>query len=88
MRRRGGGGGAAALMRLRAQRERMAEKGEELSTLKLEQAQKIATDFKTSLLEFAKKHRHRINKDPLFRNAFHEMCLAIGVDPLQSTKGV
>lgn len=33
------------------------------------------------------KHKSRINKDPKFRNAFHEMCMAVGVDPLRSNKG-
>mmetsp|Transcript_9437 Transcript_9437/g.14221 ORF Transcript_9437/g.14221 Transcript_9437/m.14221 type:complete len:223 (+) Transcript_9437:1-669(+) len=43
--------------------------------------------FKTSLLEFASKHRDRINADPEFRHQFHVMCTSTGVDPLASNKG-
>ena len=43
--------------------------------------------FKESLSDFAKKHKDRINKDPEFRMQFHAMCLAVGVDPLASSKG-
>ena len=47
MHRRGGGaGGAAALLKRRQARERMEEKAEELTSLRLEQAKKIASDFK------------------------------------------
>ena len=43
--------------------------------------------FKESLSDFAMKHKDRINKDPEFRMQFHAMCLAVGVDPLASSKG-
>jgi ESCRT-II complex subunit VPS22 len=43
--------------------------------------------FKSTLQEFATKHRDRINQDPEFRSQFHTMCSAIGVDPLASNKG-
>ena len=43
--------------------------------------------FKESLSEFAMKHKDRINSDPEFRMQFHAMCLAVGVDPLASSKG-
>lgn len=39
------------------------------------------------LEEFAIKHKKDINKDPVLRKRFHEMCTSIGVDPLASQKG-
>ena len=44
-------------------------------------------NFKTTLQEFAVKHRDRINEDAEFRHQFHTMCASIGVDPLASNKG-
>lgn len=41
--------------------------------------------FKAKLEEFASKHRHAINKDPVFRHHFSDMCKTIGVDPLACT---
>src|SRR5262245_7368670 len=38
--------------------------------------------FKKKLEEFALKHRRAINKDPVFRKKFVDMCSKIGVDPL------
>lgn len=42
--------------------------------------------FKTSLEEFALKHKQDIRKDPNFRAQFQQMCANIGVDPLSSNK--
>jgi ESCRT-II complex subunit VPS22 len=38
--------------------------------------------FKTNLEEFAKKYKNEINKNPVFRKHFQDMCTKIGVDPL------
>lgn len=43
--------------------------------------------FRANLEEFARKHKKDINKDPVFRHHFSQMCLKIGVDPLASRKG-
>jgi len=40
-----------------------------------------------NLEEFATKHREEIRKNPQFRSQFQQMCAAIGVDPLASSKG-
>ena len=45
------------------------------------------SEFKTSLEEFAIKHKAEINRNPVFRNQFLKMCKQIGVDPLSSNKG-
>ncbi len=54
---------------------------------KLAHVAQLLENFKTTLQDFAVKHRSRINEDPEFRQQFHVMCAAIGVDPLASNKG-
>ncbi len=43
--------------------------------------------FREQLEAFALKHKKDINKDPVLRKRFHEMCSSVGVDPLASQKG-
>jgi len=43
--------------------------------------------FKQQLEQFAAKHRKELNKDPVVRKRFLEMCKSIGVDPLMSNRG-
>jgi len=43
--------------------------------------------FKANLEDFAKKYKKEINKNPVFRKHFQDMCTKIGVDPLASNKG-
>ena len=38
--------------------------------------------FKSSLEQFALKHKKEINRRPEFRQKFQQMCIEIGVDPL------
>src|SRR5687767_3066618 len=38
--------------------------------------------FKSNLVEFARKYRKNIIKDPVFRQRFQTMCSTTGVDPL------
>jgi ESCRT-II complex subunit VPS22 len=45
-------------------------------------------DLKTKLTKFAVTEKDKIRKDPKFRDEFHTMCNAIGVDPLQSRNGI
>lgn len=49
--------------------------------------EKLMVTFKSSLEEFAAKHKKSINQDPAFRQQFQTMCVSIGVDPLASSKG-
>ena len=48
---------------------------------------KQLSEFKTSLEEFAVKHKKDISKNSVFRGQFLKMCKQIGVDPLSSNKG-
>lgn len=61
--------------------------GRVLEENKLSSVQEVLLSFRTSLAEFAAKHKDRINSDPEFRQQFHRMCLSTGVDPLASSKG-
>jgi len=86
MRRRGPG--AAGVLRNQQRQEKVEQLGEQLETVRLEQAKEHFASFRTALTTFVEKHKHRINKDADFRNAFHEMCTAVGVDPLRSNKSI
>ncbi len=43
--------------------------------------------FKDNLKDFAVKYKKEINKNPMFRAQFQNMCAKVGVDPLASNKG-
>jgi len=75
------------VLRKQERQERVEQLGEQMETVRLEQAKDHFDSFRTSLTTFVEKHKNRINKDPNFRNSFHEMCTAVGVDPLRSNKG-
>mmetsp|Transcript_12357 Transcript_12357/g.34703 ORF Transcript_12357/g.34703 Transcript_12357/m.34703 type:complete len:245 (+) Transcript_12357:396-1130(+) len=62
--------------------------GEQAAEVRLEQMKAQMAVFKSSLEEFALKHRSEIRKNPAFRSQFHKMCANCGVDPLQSNKGL
>ena len=62
-------------------------KGSEVKEADLQAMEAQLGVFQSKLREFAHKYRREINSNPAFRQQFHEMCTAIGVDPLQSTKG-
>ena len=61
--------------------------GKSLEETKLSFVQDVLSSFRSSLAEFASKHKDRINSDPEFRQQFHKMCVSVGVDPLASNKG-
>jgi ESCRT-II complex subunit VPS22 len=61
--------------------------GKAMEDTKLSFVQETLSSFRSTLAEFATKHRDRINSDPEFRQQFHRMCLSTGVDPLASSKG-
>jgi len=66
----------------------MGAVGEQLESTQLSSAKTQLQSLRGALTEFAQKHRDRINSDPQFRQAFCEMCVAAGVDPLASSKGL
>jgi len=53
-----------------------------------ESSRQLFCDFQDHLEKFALKHAVQIRNDPEFRQKFHEMCDAIGVDPIMSNKDI
>ena len=80
--------GLAGLMRGQAQQSALSAVGERIEAANSEQARTLLQNLQQSLREFASRHRGRINSDPQFRKSFCEMCMAAGVDPLASSKGL
>ncbi|XP_059483334.1 vacuolar-sorting protein SNF8 isoform X2 [Neocloeon triangulifer] len=84
MRRRAGVG---AIHKQKLEQEKYKGKGSEIQESQLEQLSKQMEVFRAKLEEFAGKHKNEIKKNAEFRRQFQEMCAAIGVDPLASSKG-
>eukprot|EP00920_Eleutheroschizon_duboscqi_P004209 GHVT01009690.1.p1 GENE.GHVT01009690.1~~GHVT01009690.1.p1 ORF type:complete len:284 (-),score=19.27 GHVT01009690.1:2610-3461(-) len=80
--------GRGRIMAAHDRQERYASVGAELQERELKHAEAAFENFKNKLTQFALAHRERIVKDPTFRQHFHEMCTAVGVDPLASSKSV
>ncbi|CEM37835.1 unnamed protein product [Vitrella brassicaformis CCMP3155] len=81
------GVGAARFAREKERDTRFEAVASQLTATRVAQAREHFDSFRLKLQEFALKHRDRINKDPVFRQKFCEMCAAIGVDPLISSRG-
>lgn len=75
-------------MRHRETANNMGAVGAEAQASQLAATKVQLETLRGSLSEFAQKYRGRINSDPEFRQAFCEMCVAAGVDPLASSKGL
>uniref|UniRef100_A0A7S1VYZ2 Vacuolar-sorting protein SNF8 n=1 Tax=Alexandrium catenella TaxID=2925 RepID=A0A7S1VYZ2_ALECA len=82
------GPGVAGLMKRKEATNNMGAVGEQLEETKVAHAKAQLQSLRTALSDFAQKHRNRINSEPQFRQAFCEMCVAAGVDPLASSKGL
>lgn len=85
MRRRGAGIGAITNKNLA--QAKYKDKGNEIAEDQFAQMSKQMENFKGHLEEFTGKHKDDIRKNPEFRAQFQEMCAAVGVDPLASSKG-
>lgn len=80
--------GVAGLRSVQARQSALGAVGEDLQAAQLESTRAQLESLRGALSDFAKKHRGRINSDHKFRQAFCEMCLSAGVDPLASSKGL
>ncbi|KAL7019769.1 hypothetical protein ACKWTF_011242 [Chironomus riparius] len=85
MRRRAGVG---AIQKQKLEADKFRDKGTQLQDSQFEQMSKQVVSLKENLEEFSDKYKSEIRKNPTFRRQFTEMCAAIGVDPLSSSKGV
>ena len=79
--------GVAGIQKKDAIKEKYKGKGSEIEENQIQQMSMQLETFREKLEEFASKHKNDIRKNPQFRNQFQEMCAAIGVDPLASSKG-
>lgn len=85
--RRRGAGGVGAIHKQQLAQSRFKDKGSEIADDQLQHMSKQMETFRTNLQEFAGKYKKNIRKNPQFRQQFQEMCAAVGVDPLASSKG-
>ena len=80
-------GGLAGIQNHRNAEANKRELGQKLYQQQIEAAEQQLHLFQTRLEEFARKYKKEIKDDPKFRNDFNQMCMQIGVDPLQSRQG-
>lgn len=81
------GVGVGALKHAQQRKSDLALHGREISARDVEAMREQVAVFRERLEEFARSHKRDINRDPVLRKRFHEMCTRIGVDPLASQKG-
>jgi len=77
----------AAVAKKKTAEDKYKEKKSEIDESSIEELQVQLTQLKDKLEWFASKHQHVLKTDPMFRQEFIQMCAAIGVDPLASSKG-
>uniref|UniRef100_A0A0A9YAV4 Vacuolar-sorting protein SNF8 n=1 Tax=Lygus hesperus TaxID=30085 RepID=A0A0A9YAV4_LYGHE len=79
--------GIVGLRQKQETQQRYAELGEKLTNEEEANITHQLEIFRKNMIEFASKHRDRINKNPYYRAQFHHLCRKVGVDPLASRKG-
>mmetsp|Transcript_16759 Transcript_16759/g.24310 ORF Transcript_16759/g.24310 Transcript_16759/m.24310 type:complete len:254 (-) Transcript_16759:28-789(-) len=79
--------GVSAVKKKQEETNQYSKVGKTLESNKISAVTEVMSKFRTTLADFAMKHRDRINSDPEFRQQFHSMCVSLGVDPLASSKG-
>ncbi len=80
--------GAAAVIKRRERDARMGELGDQIREDRATKARELLGNFKEKLSEFAIKYRSQIQRDPVLREQFVDMCESVGVDPFQSSKSI
>lgn len=78
----------AGLQARAAMSEQYRRTGGEIADSQMQHMMKQMEVFKTTLQDFARKHKLAINRNPTFRMQFQQMCGSVGVDPLASSKGM
>jgi ESCRT-II complex subunit VPS22 len=80
--------GIAGIKQAQEHKQAMREVGDAMHKKSRDQMRAQLEVFTTQLETFAFKHKGDIQRDPIFRARFHEMCNKLGVDPLTSQKGI
>ncbi|EAX92207.1 EAP30 subunit of ELL complex, putative [Trichomonas vaginalis G3] len=79
--------GLGAIQANQARAEYLEQARDLIENTRNEAAKEQMRVFKEALEKFAINHKKDLKDDPEFRSSFNNMCLNLGVDPLQSTKG-
>ena len=79
--------GIAGLQAAGNRRAAAAAAGAERKEEAARRLRELMHEFRTRLSEVAARRRQDVTRDPTLRAHFHQMCAALGVDPLASTKG-
>mmetsp|Transcript_48006 Transcript_48006/g.102827 ORF Transcript_48006/g.102827 Transcript_48006/m.102827 type:complete len:252 (-) Transcript_48006:284-1039(-) len=82
------GVGIARVQQTQEHQKALNAVGQRLETTSVAGAKEHLELLRSKLQSFATAHRDRINGDPTFRKEFFDMCLAAGVDPLASSRGL
>ncbi|CAI2180134.1 14391_t:CDS:2 [Funneliformis geosporum] len=80
-------GGISQIQRHQEAERQYNKVGNTFAERNMEQMKAQLQVFKSNLVEFSRKYRKDISKDPVLRQRFQIMCSTIGVDPLASNKG-
>lgn len=80
--------GIGGLQNASRYQESVAALGAALNDEIVVKMEKQLAEFTEELERFATLHEKDIQSNPVFRAKFHEMCNKLGVDPLNSRKGV
>ncbi|RIA98538.1 vacuolar-sorting protein SNF8 [Glomus cerebriforme] len=81
------GAGVSQIKRQQQANNQYREIGNTFADQQMEQMKAQLQIFKSNLVEFSRKYRKNIRKDPVLRQHFQTMCSTTGVDPLASNKG-
>eukprot|EP01071_Lankesteria_metandrocarpae_P015494 Lankesteria_metandrocarpae@DN9736_c0_g1_i1.p1 len=80
--------GIRGVLERQQRRRQFQAAGQELDQASVAMAQENLKEFRCRLKAFALKYGDEINTNAQFRGSFHQMCAALGVDPLISNKSV
>jgi ESCRT-II complex subunit VPS22 len=80
-------GGLRELLNQQQHQAQVADFGREMWEKECREAKLQMEAFQRKLETFARQHKDKIRRDPEFRAEFNQMCLTLGVDPLQSKNG-
>ncbi|KCV68054.1 hypothetical protein, variant [Fonticula alba] len=79
--------GIGAIRQQQLQQEQLKKLGESIKADSIKELDEQLQQFKTHLEDFARRHHRALKTDPHFRSRFQEMCSAIGIDPISSSRG-
>jgi len=79
--------GLQGLKRIQDSKKNFKDVGNKIEATQIEQMRVQLESFRGSLEKFALLHQSEINRNPVFRSQFTQMCKQVGIDPLLSNRG-